>query len=55
MCDQRIKNNPQDKNAYFARGYAKGMHAAFIDAGGPLVCGVGAAGVAVAERFANRC
>jgi len=30
MCDQRIKQNPQDKNAYFARGYAKGMHAAFI-------------------------
>jgi tetratricopeptide (TPR) repeat protein len=30
MCDQRIKANPQDKNAYFARGYARGMHAAFI-------------------------
>lgn len=30
MCDQRIEQNPQDKNAYFARGYAKGMHAAFI-------------------------
>ena len=30
MCDARISANPQDKNAYFARGYAKGMHAAFI-------------------------
>lgn len=30
MCDQRIKQNPADKNAYFARGYAKGMHAVFI-------------------------
>jgi len=30
MCDARIKANPNDKNALFARGYAKGMHAAFI-------------------------
>src|SRR3978361_2135398 len=30
MCDQRIKQVPNDKNAFFARGYAKGMHAAFI-------------------------
>lgn len=30
LCDQRIKANGQDKNAYFARGYAKGLHAAFI-------------------------
>jgi hypothetical protein len=30
MCDQRIEQNPADKNAYFARGYARGMHAAFI-------------------------
>jgi tetratricopeptide (TPR) repeat protein len=30
MCDARIKNNPNDKNAYFARGYAHGMHSAFI-------------------------
>jgi hypothetical protein len=30
MCDQRIKENSSDKNAFFARGYAKGMHAAFI-------------------------
>jgi hypothetical protein len=30
MCDQRIKQNPGDKDAYFARGYARGMHAAFI-------------------------
>ncbi|RXH55794.1 hypothetical protein GRAN_2651 [Granulicella sibirica] len=30
MCDQRIKTNGQDKNAYFARGYAEGLHAAFI-------------------------
>lgn len=30
MCDQRIAQNPSDKNAYFARGYARGMHAAFI-------------------------
>ncbi len=30
MTDAAIKANPNDKNAYFARGYAKGMHAAFI-------------------------
>jgi tetratricopeptide (TPR) repeat protein len=30
MCDARIAANAQDKNAYFARGYAKGMHAAFM-------------------------
>jgi len=30
MCDKFIKQNPNDANAYFARGYAKGMHAAFI-------------------------
>jgi hypothetical protein len=30
MCDQLIKANPNNKNAYFARGYARGMHAAFI-------------------------
>lgn len=30
LAEERIKANPQDKNAYFARGYARGMHAAFI-------------------------
>lgn len=30
MCDQRLNQNSQDKNALFARGYARGMHAAFI-------------------------
>lgn len=30
LCDKEIKANPNDKNAYFARGYAHGMHAAFI-------------------------
>jgi tetratricopeptide (TPR) repeat protein len=30
LADQRLKANPQDKNALFARGYAKGLHAAFI-------------------------
>ncbi len=30
LCDQQIKANPNDANAYFARGYARGMHAAFI-------------------------
>lgn len=30
LCDQQIRNNPNDANAYFARGYARGMHAAFI-------------------------
>ncbi len=30
MCDGRLKMNPNDKNALFARGYARGMHAAFI-------------------------
>ncbi|WP_348266577.1 hypothetical protein P8936_11210 [Edaphobacter paludis] len=30
LCDRQIHNNPNDKNAYFARGYARGMHTAFI-------------------------
>jgi tetratricopeptide (TPR) repeat protein len=30
LCDQQIKANPNDANAWFARGYARGMHAAFI-------------------------
>ncbi len=30
LCDQRIKANPNDKDAYFARGYARGMHAIFL-------------------------
>jgi tetratricopeptide (TPR) repeat protein len=30
LCDQRIKANASDKDAWFARGYARGMHAAFI-------------------------
>ena len=30
MCDQRLSQSPQDKNALFARGYARGMHGAFI-------------------------
>jgi tetratricopeptide (TPR) repeat protein len=30
LCDQQIKDNPNNANAYFARGYARGMHAAFI-------------------------
>ena len=30
LCDDRIRANPQDKNAYFARGYLRGIHAAFI-------------------------
>jgi tetratricopeptide (TPR) repeat protein len=30
LADQQIKVNPNDANAYFARGYARGMHAAFI-------------------------
>jgi tetratricopeptide (TPR) repeat protein len=30
LCDAELKANPRDANAYFARGYAKGMHAAFI-------------------------
>jgi len=30
LCDQQIKANPDDANAWFARGYARGMHAAFI-------------------------
>lgn len=29
LADGRIKANAQDKDAYFARSYAKGMHAAF--------------------------
>ena len=30
MCDRAIQANPNDKNAYFERGYARGMHAAFV-------------------------
>jgi hypothetical protein len=30
LCDQQLHANPGDKNALFARGYARGMHAAFI-------------------------
>ena len=30
ICNKRIDDDPKDKNAYFARGYAHGMHAAFI-------------------------
>jgi tetratricopeptide (TPR) repeat protein len=30
LCDDRIRANPNDKNAYFARGYLRGIHAAFI-------------------------
>ncbi len=30
MCDARLKANPNDKNALFARGYARGLHASFI-------------------------
>ena len=30
MCDQRIKANGSDKDAYFERGYARGLHSAFI-------------------------
>jgi hypothetical protein len=30
MCDANIAANLNDKNSYFARGYAKGMHAVFI-------------------------
>ena len=30
MCDAELKNNPEDKNALFARGYARGFHAVFI-------------------------
>jgi len=30
LADDRIKANANDKNAYFARGYLRGMHAAFI-------------------------
>jgi tetratricopeptide (TPR) repeat protein len=30
LSEQRIKANPADKDAYFARGYARGIHAAFI-------------------------
>jgi len=30
LCDQRIRENSRDKDAYFERGYARGLHAAFI-------------------------
>jgi tetratricopeptide (TPR) repeat protein len=30
LSDERIKGNAQDKNAWFARGYIRGMHAVFI-------------------------
>ena len=30
LADDQIKADPNNKNAFFARGYARGMHAAFI-------------------------
>ncbi len=30
LADARLRANPQDKNALFAKGFAKGLHAAFI-------------------------
>ncbi|HZY62746.1 MAG TPA: hypothetical protein VFE38_09485 [Edaphobacter sp.] len=30
LCDKQIDADPRNANAYFARGYAHGMHAAFI-------------------------
>ena len=30
LSEERLKANPNDKNALFARGYARGLHAAFI-------------------------
>jgi tetratricopeptide (TPR) repeat protein len=30
LSDQQLHDNPNNANAYFARGYARGMHAAFI-------------------------
>ena len=30
LSDERIKANPNDANAWFERGYARGMHAAYI-------------------------
>ena len=30
LADLHLKSNPQDKDALFARGYARGLHAAFI-------------------------
>ncbi len=30
LSDARLRANPNDKNALFARGYARGMHASFI-------------------------
>lgn len=30
LADQRLKADPRDKNALFAKGFAKGLHAAFI-------------------------
>ncbi len=30
LADERLKTNPQDENALFARGYARGLHAAYI-------------------------
>jgi tetratricopeptide (TPR) repeat protein len=30
LCDDHIRANPNDKDAYFARGYLRGIHAAFI-------------------------
>ena len=30
LCDDRIKADPNDKNAYFARGYLRGIHAVYI-------------------------
>ena len=30
LCDRQIKADSTDKNAFFARGYARGLHASFV-------------------------
>ena len=30
LCDQQIKADDRNKDAYFARGYARGLHASFV-------------------------
>ena len=51
LADQRLKANPQDKDALFAKGYSKGLHAAFITLAGPFLLYGGSSGPLRAQRL----
>lgn len=46
ICDKRIKANDKDKDAYFARSYVKGMHAAWMTLGMHSFAGAARQGLA---------